>query len=982
MTGTETALPAGLPFTREDIEQSLPERFEQVVSRFANQVALTGNGQRWTYLDLNRRVNRIAHAIRALTGPRINCVAFLVDQSPEMVIAMLGVLKAGKTYLAVHPMMPTLAQQEIIRDAAPELLLTTPALASRARGIATGACAVLILDDIDERYSQENPQILTGPQDLSTIFYTSGTTGQPEGVVKSHRAVLHRVWLSTQHDGIISTDRQSLLTHASFSASESDIFGALLQGATVCVFDIASEGLAAFRLWLDEERITLLHPPVLLFRRFLSTLEGTNLFPSVRLVALAGDVVLPADLEKWKQHFASCCVVLHRFSLSETALLTVARIDHAAPIDPCAVVAGRPVADKCLTIIDDTGRAVDEGQAGEVVVRSRYLADGYWRQPEATAVAFKPDPEIPGQRVYRTGDLGRFLPDGSLVFLGRRDHLVKIRGYRVDTREVESALMQLTGISEVATVARKEDDETRLWAFVVMKPGIEFDHLALREQLRKYLPEWKIPARFLSITALPMTLAGKVDKQFLLQAGEGAAGGLARVPSEGAVAAPPATVEEELAGIWKATLRRDDVGPDDNFLDLGGDSISAMMTLNRIERRYGIQLTFATFFRQGTIRQLATLVEKDTKGITQVSESGPNTDDVERREQRVSVDNVADGYLELLNAHGVDYIFINPGSDIAPILESIAKFKAEGHRTPELVLCLHESLALAAAHGYFMVTGRAQVVMVHVDVGTQNLGANLHNAQRGRAGVVICAGRSPYTVDDTVPGGRNRYNHWIQEQSNQGSIVQGYVKWQYELTCRENLALSVQRAFQVAGAEPPGPVYLILPREVLLQKMGAPVLHAKGDGKALALPSTPAADPESLRRAAQWLIEADNPLILVGYAGRNPKAVAALVRLAEVLAIPVMESRQRVNFPSSHPLHLGFAPARDLQQADCVLIVDHDVPWIPVQARPAPECRTIHVDIDPLKRDFPIWGFPVDTVHSGRLVAGVHGLGRRGRAPT
>jgi acetolactate synthase-1/2/3 large subunit len=263
---------------------------------------------------------------------------------------------------------------------------------------------------------------------------------------------------------------------------------------------------------------------------------------------------------------------------------------------------------------------------------------------------------------------------------------------------------------------------------------------------------------------------------------------------------------------------------------------------------------------------------------------------------------------------------------------------------------------MAAAHGYFMLTGRPQVVLVHVDVGTQNIGANLHNAQRGRAGVVLCAGRAPYTVDESLPGGRNNYIHWIQEQFNQAASVQGYVKWHYELTCRENLRVALQRAFQVAATEPAGPVYLTLPREVLMAKTGALVLEPER----VPTTSTPAADPESLSRAAQWLIEADNPLILVAYAGRNPKTVASLVGLAEVLGAPVVESRHRINFPSSHPLHLGFSAARYLQQADCVLILDHDVPWVPAQGRPTSACRIIHVDIDPLKRDIPIWGFPVD----------------------
>jgi len=943
-----------LPFTRADIEQTVPVRFEQVVRRFPDHIALVGSGQRWTYLDLNKRINRTSHAIKTFTEPGIGCVAFLLDHSPEMVIATLAVLKAAKVYLAIHPGTPATAQREIVRDATPELMLTTAKLESRAREITAGACAVLRLDDIDERYSETNPYALSTPHDPSAIFYTSGTTGQPKGVVKSHRAVLHRVWLSAQHDAIAPGDRQSLLTYCSFAASESDMFGGLLNGATLCVFDIASKGLASFSAWLDEEQITVLHPPVLLFRRFLSTLEGENLFPSIRLVALAGDRVLPSDVEEWKRHFSKSCALTQRFSTTETALLTASRVDPETVPEPGTVLAGRPVADKCLMLIDEAGEAVAAGEVGELVVKSSYIAEGYWRQPEETAAVFKPDPQVPGQRIYRTGDLGRFSDDGSFEFLGRRDHQVKIRGYRVDTREVDSALLQLDEVSEAATITQNENDERRLVAFVVLKHGFQLDASAIRGRLRKYLPEWKMPALFQSIPALPTTLTGKVDKQRLQEEVHRTISVASFVPP-----ATPLTIEEELAEIWKTTLRLDAVGLDDNFLDLGGDSISTMISVKMIERRYGIRVPHAEFFQNATIRKLAdriraTVSTGDRPAMDRSSEHSAL--DGGRQSERQLVDNVSDGYIELLNTFSVDYIFVNPGSGTAPILESIAKFRAEGRRTPELVLCLHESVTMAAAHGYFMVTGKPQIVLVHVDVGTQNIGANLHNAQRGRAGVVVCAGRTPYTVDSNLPGGRNRYIHWIQEQFNQASSVQGYVKWHYELTCRENLGVAMQRAFQVATTEPAGPVYLTLPREVLMQKMEASLIELE---RAPTI-STPAADPESLSRAAQWLIEADSPLILVAYAGRNPKAVTSLVRLAEALAVPVVESRHRINFPSSHPLHLGFSAARYLQQADCVLILDHDVPWVPAQGRPTSECRIIHMDIDPLKRDIPIWGFPVD----------------------
>jgi acetolactate synthase-1/2/3 large subunit len=342
-----------------------------------------------------------------------------------------------------------------------------------------------------------------------------------------------------------------------------------------------------------------------------------------------------------------------------------------------------------------------------------------------------------------------------------------------------------------------------------------------------------------------------------------------------------------------------------------------------------------------------------TTGIKSLSGEEPG---IAESQKGISIDSVSDGYIEMLAACGVEYIFINPGTDTAPILESIAKFEAQRRRAPKLILCLHESVAMAAAHGHFMISGKPQVVLVHVDVGTQNLGANMHNAQRGRAGVVVCAGRSPHDSDGGMPAEHNTPSHLLQEQFNRPNIVEGYVKWHYELTRPGNLHLAVQRAFQVASTDPAGPVYLTLPREVLMQKMEHLVAEA---GRAPTV-SAPAADPNSLGRAAQWLIEANYPLILVAYAGRNPKAVDSLIKLAETLAASVVESRHRVNFPSGHPLHLGYSAGRYLQQADCILIIDSDIPWIPAQEHPVSHCRIIHIDIDPLKTNMPIWGFPVD----------------------
>lgn len=513
---------AGLPFTRETIEQTIAARFQHAAVCFSSRTALTGEGRSWTYDALNRSANRLAHAVQADAARDQGCIALLVKQAPEMVIAALAVLKAGRAYLGVHPDMPSAAQREILRDAAPGLLLTTETLAHRAREIAEGICPILVVDDTDGRSPDHNPELACRPGDPAIIFCTSGSTGKPRGVVKSQRAVMHRVWLSTQYDFIAPDDRQSLLTHCAYSASEADMFGALLQGATLCVHDISLRGLGAFRTWIDEERITLLHPPVALFRSLLDMTDGFGLFPSVRTVALAGDVVQPADLVRWRQRFSGSCNLLHRFSTTETALLTVATFDRNSDLDAGFVEAGRPVPDKSISLVDDSGRRVGSGETGELVVRSRYLSMGYWRRPGETAEVFEPASDDPGVVTCRTGDLARFLPDGALVFVSRQSHLAKIRGFRVDTREVESAVLALEDVSAAAVIVDRHRGEDRLWAFVVMRPAAPFDARRMRKHLREHFPAWKIPSRFACLDALPLTPNGKLDRQSLARIASGA----------------------------------------------------------------------------------------------------------------------------------------------------------------------------------------------------------------------------------------------------------------------------------------------------------------------------------------------------------------------------------------------------------------------------------------------------------------------------
>ena len=324
-------------------------------------------------------------------------------------------------------------------------------------------------------------------------------------------------------------------------------------------------------------------------------------------------------------------------------------------------------------------------------------------------------------------------------------------------------------------------------------------------------------------------------------------------------------------------------------------------------------------------------------------------------EQTIPVDTGAEAFIELLNANDVKYIFLNPGTDTFYVQEAISKFKALSKRTPEVILSLHESVAMAAAHGYFMVSGKPQVVFVHVDLGVQQVGGALHNAQRGRAGIVLCSGRVPSNIDR----GRLSPVHWFQEQFDQAGVVRGYVKWDYELRTNENIHHVVQRAFQIASSEPCGPVYLCLPQDALSEKITSVRIPDVARHTAV---SAPQADAVLLSEVASLLIKAENPLIITGYSGRHTQSVASLVELAEISGARVIASSYRMNFPTTHPLFGGFDAIPYLGNADVVLIIDHDVPYIPFRAKLKPETRIVHIDIDPLKENMPLWSFPVDAL--------------------
>lgn len=317
--------------------------------------------------------------------------------------------------------------------------------------------------------------------------------------------------------------------------------------------------------------------------------------------------------------------------------------------------------------------------------------------------------------------------------------------------------------------------------------------------------------------------------------------------------------------------------------------------------------------------------------------------------------NTGDALLEALQESGVSFIFSNLGSDHPSIIEGLAKRKAEKKELLNVIIAPHEFVALSAAHGYYLVSGEAQGVFVHTDVGTQNLGGSVHNAARSRIPVFIFAGETPSTTEGELAGSRNSPINYIQNVYDQRGIVREYVKWDYDIRTGRNIKQLISRAMHLATSDPKGPVYLTGAREVLEEE-----IEQSGRKVSWSEIKSPVMSARDLEETVSILKNAKNPLIITSYLGRNKESVPQLVELSETFAIPVIESTPSyVNFPSDHPLHLGYMGGQLLKEADVILVIDSDVPWVYTLNRPGENCTIIHLDIDPLKESLPLWHYPV-----------------------
>lgn len=590
-------------FLKEEIEQSIPERFEKIVCKYADRIAVKATDTTLTYEELNSRANRIAHAILDTVGEGNRPVAILMKHGATVVTAILGALKAGKIYVPLDPSYPMERLRYMLLDAQLELILTQPETRALAGVINVGNLPVVDVNKVSARERSGEVSVKMAPEAYAYILYTSGSTGQPKGVIDSHRNLLHGTLRITNSQHISPEDRLSLTHSCSASGSLRRIFPALLNGAALFPLDVTQDGLQHLAQFLNEESITIFGSARI--RDVLRTFDRSQVFPSLRLVSSGGEVVHRRDVELFREIFGPHCVLQILMSSTEAGNISQFFIDNETEFAGDIVPAGYPAEGIELIMLDEKGEKVAKGEIGEIAIRSRFLSCGYWRRPELTDQKFRPDAGGGDVRIYRSGDVGRVAFDGCLFHLGRWDDQVRIRGYRVEIAEIEAALLKLRSLSKVFVTPRKETSgDDSLIGYLVPESWPAPTTSALRKALASTLPSHMIPSVFVILKALPLTTTGKVDRNDLPVAGNG------RPELDTEFVPPRSPVEVELVEIWREVLSLNQVGIRDNFFDLGGHSLTATRIISRVSQTFGAELPVKVLFDCPTVAEMAVIIER------------------------------------------------------------------------------------------------------------------------------------------------------------------------------------------------------------------------------------------------------------------------------------------------------------------------------------------------------------------------------------
>ena len=589
------------PITWSQEVPTIVERFAEVVAEVPDHVAVTDGDDQLTFTELD--VASRAFAQRLATGDAPEApVALLFDHGIDVVVAMLAAVRAGRPFTVIDPATPASRMLQVADDVDASIVAAAAARAGLAEQLTGGFAQVVPLAGRGGDGREVSGGIdAPGTNPVAGIFYTSGSTGEPKGVMRSQEAIVRRVRYEQDLAGLGPGHVLSLLYSCSYGASQNDLWAALLSGARLALYPVAAVGVGGLADWIERERVTWLHVPIALLRQLLDVLPSPHRFDSLRHVLPSGRY-FGSDVEAIRASLSPDVRIYSQFASTETSIAARFVIEPADTLGPDEVApVGCEVPGVRITVVDDDGHELDAGSEGRLLVTSPLLSPGYWRKPDQTAAVFEPDPHDPTLRRFTTGDYGRRDERGLLHFVGRRDDRVKVRGYRVELNEVANRVRELDSVRD-AHVALDTRHGERLVAYVVAADENGVDHARLRRDLSDRIAAHKIPSIFVELEQLPLTANGKLDVAQLPPAEP------AR-PLEADPVAPSTATERVVADIWREALGIDDLGAMDSFADLGGDSLTAMRVVAQVVERCAVEIPLRELLEQGTVASMATLID-------------------------------------------------------------------------------------------------------------------------------------------------------------------------------------------------------------------------------------------------------------------------------------------------------------------------------------------------------------------------------------
>jgi len=613
---TVTCPPDFVPFSTESIVQGIHQRFEEQVQLHPQNLAIKTREAAYTYAQTNGHANSIAQAILSAAGMRLGRVAILLPNTPEVIVNILAVLKAHKTYVPLDPAFPPERLKIMLEDAEPTVLLTDERHMQLAEQLAGRGVRIIDTSCLTRHTDAPDPRVPCDPLEVAYILYTSGSTGRPKGIAFLHRNLLHTTMCLVNQLFFSPSDRVTWLHSASFAASVVDIYCCLTTGATLYPWDAKTQGFTGLAAWLTGEKVTTFQWIPSAFRQFLRTVSDDFVFSSIRIVVMASESLTVREVELFRRHFRVGSHLVNQVGTSESYNYRLYPVDHDIPIENANVAGGYPVSeDRQVLILDNDLHELPVGCEGEIGVKSDYMSAGYWHDPVLTSRKFVTvgNDDTP---VYLTGDLGRLEPDGCLIHLGRKDFQIKLRGYRVELAEVEHVLARATGVVDAAAwVVKNRLGDDQLVGYVLLGQGVQFDQQQIEKHMELHVPDYMVPRNYVVLDSFPVLPTGKVDRKGLpnpFETKEFATGTAA--PADRGDSKAPA-LSKRLSEIFRELLQVDEVGPASDFFRLGGDSLMAALLIYRIFQDFGVEVNIDGFAESPTPQGLADLIQVATKNV-------------------------------------------------------------------------------------------------------------------------------------------------------------------------------------------------------------------------------------------------------------------------------------------------------------------------------------------------------------------------------